>query len=198
MNILLADNETIFSAGLALLVKSLIITTRIERVYNWGDISESIKANMPDLILINSQLFGSLSWKYDFKHLTSENENTPFFLINNSKGSIDPQSAYQLGIKGIINKETSLVELEALILSAKKGRAFLKRKVTETTSLPLITNRQIEILKLLKGGASNKSIGFQLNLSEGTVKQHLSKIYKSLHAHNRVSAIGIAVQLGLI
>jgi DNA-binding NarL/FixJ family response regulator len=52
-----------------------------------------------------------------------------------------------------------------------------------------LTSRQVEILDLAASGASNRKIGEKLGLSEGTVKQHMSRIFKGLGVRNRAEAV---------
>ena len=52
-----------------------------------------------------------------------------------------------------------------------------------------LTERQVEIVGLAANGASNREIGARLGLSEGTVKQHMSRIFKRLGAQNRAEAV---------
>ena len=59
----------------------------------------------------------------------------------------------------------------------------------------LLTPRQLEVLKLLSGGLSNKQIARALGIREGTVKIHLAAIFRALHAPNRTAAVVAAQAL---
>lgn len=62
----------------------------------------------------------------------------------------------------------------------------------------LLTPRQLQVMKLIAAGFSNKSIANQLNCSDGTIKLHVSAILKEFNVHNRIGAIKYATKLGLI
>jgi len=204
MKILLAENNVLLREGLSLLVKSLFAGMAPKQANSWAEINLHVENHSPDIMLINHQLSGSLSWRYDLKHIALTKPKSPICLIFSDGNKIDPHTAYQLGVKGSINQQTSVVELQEAIMSITRGHTYFqghKKDIHSQKNTPLtphLTKRQLEILQLLKQGASNKSIGSILALSEGTIKQHLNRVYKTLHAKNRVEAARLASQLGLV
>lgn len=205
MRILLADNNIIFREGVALLIERLFDRVVLEKRSNWAEVNQYLQGNSPNLILINRELPGSLSWRYDLKHITSTKPNASVCLLFNSLDTIDPQSAYQLGIKGYINEATSIPEFQSSIANIGNGKPWFKSHhnaalpdAAAAIPKPHLTHRQLQILAFIKEGSSNKSISARLALTEGTVKQHLNKVYKTLHARNRVEAISVATQMGFI
>jgi DNA-binding NarL/FixJ family response regulator len=62
---------------------------------------------------------------------------------------------------------------------------------------PRFTTRQLDVLRLLAEGHSNKEIARTLDLGPGTVKIHLAAIFRTLHAHNRTEAVVLAAKLKL-
>jgi two-component system, NarL family, nitrate/nitrite response regulator NarL len=66
-----------------------------------------------------------------------------------------------------------------------------------STVLPGLTPRQMEVLRCVIRGKQNKAIARELELSEGTVKAHLSAVYQALGAHSRTEAVYAAANLGL-
>ena len=204
MKILLAENNILLREGLSLLVGSLSNGRAPEKVNDWAGVNQYLEHNSPDIILINHQLTGSLSWRYDLKQIALEKPNCSICLIFSDSNRIDPHTAHQLGVQGSINMQTSLVELQEAIISISKGRTYFKgynkdpNNPINTVASPHLTNRQLQILQLLKKGLTNKSISLTLALSEGTIKQHLNRAYRTLHAKNRVEAIRLASQFGLV
>ena len=63
---------------------------------------------------------------------------------------------------------------------------------------PELTEREVEILKLIAEGDSNKDIGDKLGITEGTVKTHVKGLLKKLHAPGRTAAVREAVHQGLV
>jgi DNA-binding NarL/FixJ family response regulator len=65
------------------------------------------------------------------------------------------------------------------------------------TRLPGITERQMDVLRCVIQGKPNKAIARDLDISEGTVKLHLSAVFRALDVHNRTEAVYAAAKLGL-
>lgn len=61
-----------------------------------------------------------------------------------------------------------------------------------------LSAREMDVLKLLVAGASNKMIAAQLNLSENTIKSHLSHIFGKLQVQSRAEAVAVALQRGIV
>jgi DNA-binding NarL/FixJ family response regulator len=68
----------------------------------------------------------------------------------------------------------------------------------ESTTKVKLTDRQIDVLRLLSAGQPNKTIAYQLQCSEKTVKAHITSIFKALNVVNRTQAAAAARQAGLI
>lgn len=113
--------------------------------------------------------------------------------------------AIKAGAMGYLLKDVSFDELMGAIRSVYKGEALLqpavaakvlkeftmldKRKIREGDKFYSgLTERQKEILRLIALGGTNKEIARKLNLSEKTVKNHISSIFQTLHVNNRTQA----------
>jgi len=72
------------------------------------------------------------------------------------------------------------------------------QKLVENMSRPILSTRELDILKLVAEGKSNKAIGDQLGIAEGTVKTHVKSLLKKLKVPGRTAAVKEAVHLGLV
>ena len=86
----------------------------------------------------------------------------------------------------------------SLLVAHALPRAVLDLKKHEPAKRNHLTPRQLQVLKLVAAGFSNKDIAHELNCSDGTIKLHVSAILKELNVHNRVGAVKYAEKLGLI
>jgi DNA-binding NarL/FixJ family response regulator len=119
------------------------------------------------------------------------------------------------GAVGYLLKDVSSEKLFEAIRSAHRGEYFLLPSITakvmaEFSRLPRpapldatflnepLSARELEILRLVATGASNKEIALRLVIAEGTVKNHLTSILAKLNAHDRMQAVVKARELGLI
>jgi DNA-binding NarL/FixJ family response regulator len=114
----------------------------------------------------------------------------------------------QAGAKGYVIKDVERTDLKRSIRDVAQGEAFLDRKVHTVVverlkreserNRPVLTEREVSILKLMAEGHTNRQIATKLYVSEGTIKDQLQKIMDKLGATNRVSALYVAAKEGLI
>ena len=117
------------------------------------------------------------------------------------------------GAKGFLLKDVTLAELTSAIRTLASGGTLIKPAVTERVVRNLekvpkdfpaleeiepMTTREVEILRLMGGGYSNKEIATALHLSEGTVKNHISSILSKLGVRDRTRAVLRAIERGLV
>ncbi len=114
--------------------------------------------------------------------------------------------ALEAGAQGYLLKDATPDELMRAVRSLVAGGAALEagvaakllESITEPESGDELSTRELDVLRLLVAGASNKAIAAQLNLSENTVKSHLSHIFGKLNVQSRVEAVTVALKRGLV
>ncbi len=102
--------------------------------------------------------------------------------------------AAKAGANAFLSKEASPLEVAEVLEALKDGR--MRR--FEPPPLPDLTQRELEVLRLLAEGLSSKQIAMRLDLSPETVRDYTKKLYLKLDAHGRVEALEQARRLGLI
>ncbi len=135
----------------------------------------------------------------------------PVIVLSSSEDSDDVRRALASGALGYVPKSASQHVLLSAIKLVMNGDLYVPPLVlskssdsnSQTGDLPkangkLLTPRQREVLILLCEGNPNKAIATKLNLSEKTVKTHISLIYKALNVANRMQASKAAREAGLI
>ena len=75
---------------------------------------------------------------------------------------------------------------------------FAQKQEVETRSRTILSQRELEILKLVATGARNKEVALQLSISQSTVKAHMDSIFNKLGVDSRTAAVSIALQYGLL
>ena len=139
------------------------------------------------------------------ENFTKSYPTLPVVIISASNKRSDIQRALALGAMGFISKDTTGdVMLNALKLILSGGiytPPDLKQQVThaedQTNQTPDLTPRQLDVLKLMVEGHSNKIIAAELALAETTVKMHVTAILNRLAVSNRTQAAMVAEKLGL-
>ncbi|HLI07019.1 MAG TPA: response regulator transcription factor [Ktedonobacteraceae bacterium] len=124
-------------------------------------------------------------------------------------GILSPTSvtqALQAGASGYLFKDTQANEVRAAIQNVVQGRVHLSPRVSEmlANQMPLaghhepLTEREQEVLQLLALGSSNKEIMQVLQITQATVKVHISHIFSKLGVQSRTQAVLRAMRLGLV
>ena len=132
-------------------------------------------------------------------------ENPPKVLVvTNYDTDADILGAIEAGAVGYLLKDAPPVELLAAVRSAAEGDSALSPVVADKlmtrvrTPRTSLTPRELEVLKLVAAGSSNREIGVDLMLSEATVKSHLVHIYDKLGVRSRTSAVAAAREQGVL
>lgn len=114
--------------------------------------------------------------------------------------------ALSAGAQGYLLKDASPDQLVRAIHLLQDGGAPLQpgiaakflESMNESKNAEELSPRELEVLQLLVAGASNKSIASQIQLSENTVKSHISHIFSKLNVQSRAEAVAVALKRGLV
>ncbi|HTQ50524.1 MAG TPA: response regulator transcription factor [Candidatus Acidoferrales bacterium] len=114
----------------------------------------------------------------------------------------DVHVSLKAGARGYLLKDTCRQTLLETIRQVHCGKTCIPprigQKLAENMSRPALSSRELEVLKLISEGESNKIIGDQLGIAEGTVKTHVKSLMNKLKAPGRTAAVREAVHLGLV
>jgi len=136
----------------------------------------------------------------------------PVVVLSSSENQKDVRNALAQGALGYIPKSANQRTLLAAIRLVLNGDLYVPPLVLddedtarlthfrsrEKAAKPILTDRQIAVLRSISEGRSNKEIAFELGLSEKTVKAHVTAIFKILNVINRTQAASIGRENGLI
>ena len=132
-------------------------------------------------------------------------KNPPNVLVvTNYDTDADSLGAIEAGAVGYLLKDAPPADLLAAVRSAAEGDSTLSPVVANRlmtrvrTPRTSLTPRELEVLKLVAAGSSNRDIGKVLFLSEATVKSHLVHIYDKLGVRSRTSAVAAAREQGVL
>ena len=206
LKILIADDHELFLDGLRMVLSDLDEETVIETVHNHKELQEKADGKTPyDLILTDLAMPG-LSWHESLRLLKEHYPDSPIVILSAVTEPENVLQAIDIGASGFIPKTSS----SKLILSALhlvlSGGLYLPSELLSLTGKdeqapenkgPL-THRQLDVLRLMGQSKPNKIIARELDLSEGTVKLHVTAILKALNVTNRTGAVIAGKKMGLI
>ena len=112
--------------------------------------------------------------------------------------------AVQSGVRALLPRDASPAEIEAAVRAAAAGLMALRPEDLSSSTRPVsdngaaLTPREIEVLRMIAEGLPNKTIAWNLGISEHTVKFHVASILSRLGAASRAEAVAIGIRRGLI
>ena len=204
MRILLADDHGLVREGLAMMLQALFPHAQVHQAVDWTDAAAQITTCFFDLALIDLLMPGQyLSWEDELSNLLCKTPSLNVCVMSGVGTHIHLRAAFELGARGFIHKTATLREFEQAILQVLQGKVYLPPQtwfVMNGNHDPAseITSRQLDVLRLLAEGRSNKDIADRLNVSESTIKRHFYNLFKQLKVKNRVEAIKFARQKGIL
>lgn len=206
LRIVFADDHRLVREALAPFIQRLAPTVRLDEASTVDEAIALLEGdNQCDLILLDLNMPGMDGFE-GFNRLQGVAPDTPIAVLS---GSIDPSDVSQAlahGAAGYIPKTTAgttLVNALQIILAGEiyvppaLMSAQASRGKSEARSVPL-AERQMDVLKALAEGLTNKEIARRLGIAEITVKVHLQSIYRKLGVSNRTEALAAALNRGLV
>ncbi len=137
--------------------------------------------------------------------ITARYPGTHVLVLTTYDSDADILRAIEAGATGYLLKDTPREELLEAIRSAAQGKSYLSpvvatrlvRQIRRPEEAPL-SERELEVLRLVAEGSSNKEIAHRLHISETTVKTHLLHIFAKLDVSDRTQAVTVAIQRGIV
>lgn len=208
MRVLIADDHALFRDGIA----SLLAAHGYEVIGEASDGLEAVakaRGLKPDLILMDIRMpnIGGLEAT---RLVKAELSDTKVVILTVSDDEDDLFEAIKSGAQGYLLKNLKADAFFDLLSSVAQGDAPVSPKMASkmlsefsrltsgmASQQPMLTERELDVLKLVAGGKTNKEIAAELFVSESTVKYHLRNILDRLHLENRAQVIAYAVERGL-
>jgi DNA-binding NarL/FixJ family response regulator len=212
IRVCLVEDQTLVREGLRTLLE---LVDDIEVVAEMADGEEAIEAIpslMPDVVLLDMRLPKKNGLEV-LLALGKADALPPTIILTTFDEESLVIEGLKAGAKGYLLKDVSLEQLSGAIREVASGGTAVQPGITARivdglgrlgTQIPALdphdplTEREIEVLRMVAGGYSNREIGEGLHLAEGTVKNHLSSILSKLGVRDRTQAVLKAVELGYI
>ena len=214
MRILILDDHPLFADALSQIVARLEPGITIDLAESTKQAFELIeKGYNHDLILVDLKLQGLDGFGF-IRALNDKFITSPVIVVSSNENIMDIQHAYELGAMGFIHKSAQSNEILSALKQVLAGNVYrhadynlgksgddtFKKSTENNDSADLfgISARQYAVLCLINNGLSNKEIARKLDISESTVKTHVSRLIESLAVHNRTACVTEALRLGLL
>lgn len=207
--VVLAEDQTLMRHGLRTILELEDGFQVVGEATNGREAIERVIALRPDIVLMDVQM-PDLGGVAATAQITATVPTTRVIILTTFEREEYVFEGIKSGAKGHLLKEIPADELLDTIRRVHAGESVIQPRLA-TRLIPEFsrrsgaapayeppTERELEVLRLLAAGQSNKEIGRALGLAEGTVKNHVSTILDKLHAANRTQAALVARDAGLI
>ncbi|MDD2923109.1 MAG: response regulator transcription factor [Anaerolineales bacterium] len=208
MRILVADDHSLFRDGIVSLLEAGGHTV-IGQARTGGEAVEQALALQPDLVLMDIHM-PSMSGLEALKNIKSKNPDIKIVILTVSEEDKDLLEAIRSGANGYLLKHINSTEFFKLLNNLERGEAailpsiatrlfkYVSQAEGEKGEKPILSDREIDVLKLIAAGKSNRDIANELSISENTIKFHIKNILQKLSVANRIEAVTYAMQHRLI
>jgi two-component system NarL family response regulator len=201
IKILVVDDHAIVRKGLVALLNTV---EGLRVVAEASDGEEAIlehRTHKPDVTLMDLRL-PKMSGADAIARIRREQPAARIIVLTTFDGDEDIYRALQAGAKGYLLKGMDAAELTEAIRAVYAGKskipAVVAEKLAGRMGGPVLTGRELEVLKRIVAGRSNKEIGSDLHISEATVKTHINSILSKLGVSDRTQAATSALQRGIV
>lgn len=209
IHVMIVDDHKLIREGLKKLIEFDGEIKIIEEAIDGDDCLNKLRTVTPDVILLDINMPEKDG--IETLQILNKSRNHPKVLILTVHNEIEYLiKAIDIGVDGYILKDSGSKELIRAIRSIYEGEKFIQPSMIPLLNSKLIardidrekldslSNRELEVLKLVAGGYLNKEIGCMLRISERTVKNHLTNIFGKIDCTDRTQAAIFCIRNGLV
>ena len=209
IKLLIVDDHTVVRDGLATMLGRIAEFTVVGEAVNGLEAVERARELKPDIILMDLRM-PELDGVEAMRLIRAEDTDIKFIVLTTFDTDEYIFEAIEAGAKGYLLKDTSREELFQAVRAVHGGESHIQPGVAakvldrfsqlsrQAADTALLTEREVEVIRLMATGAANKEIAASLSINESTVKTHVSNIFQKLDVNQRTGAVTKAMQMGII
>jgi len=207
--IIISDDHPLFRQALRAAISPIFAGAEIIEVETLAATQEAFRERQVDLLFLDLRmsdsqgLAGLMILKGSFPEI-------PIVVVSASEGAETIRAAIQAGASGYISKSASPEQIRDSISKVTSGEVAIpqnalsavsdneQRELEAIENISLLTPTQLKVLVKMTEGMLNKQIAYDMEISEATVKSHVTAIFKKLHVRTRTQAVVLAKQLDIV
>lgn len=214
MTILLADDHALFRDGMRYVLQQLADEVEILDASSFAEALQFAESRPEiNLVLMDLHMPGS-NGAPSVRTFNLKHPDMPLVVVSGSEQREDMERVMEYGAMGFISKMTSSKVMLAALRMVLDGGIYLPPQLLQQSVDNMdqgapdkrsrrsnefgLTSRQVDVLRHLSQGLSNKETAQKMGLAEGTVKIHVAAIFQVLHVSNRMDAVRAAQRLGML
>jgi DNA-binding NarL/FixJ family response regulator len=212
-SVVLADDEAMVRAGFRMILESEPDIEVVGEAESGEQASETVRRLRPDVVLMDIQMPGGDGLEATRRITASPDLASRVVILTTFERDAYVFDALRAGASGFLLKNSSPEDLIHAVRVVAAGDALLAPSVTQriiqqfaqrpvnsalAERLESLTQREHEVLVKLAGGNSNAELASELFVTEGTIKTHVSSVLSKLGLRDRVQAVILAYESGLV
>jgi len=199
--LMVADDHPVVREGLIAMIERQPNMRVVAQASNGQEAVDQFLARRPDVGLLDLRMPG-MNGVDAVVAICERDPKARLIILTTYQGQEEIYRALRAGALGYLLKDAPAEELVASIRAVSAGKTWIPpavgAKLAQRVTDRQLTAREMEVLGILAIGKSNKEIGVAFNISEATVKVHVTHILEKLKVTGRTEAINVAVRRGLV
>jgi len=212
IRVLICDDHALFRRGLVMVLEGEPGIEVVAEAEDGEDAVAKAEDAAPDVVLMDVRM-PRMSGIEATRAIADTVPSSKILMLTVSDEEEDLYEAVKAGATGYLLKEISIEEVANAIRAVVTGQSLispsmaskllnefnnLAKQAQQKVLAPKLTDRELQVLKLVAQGLSNREVAEQLFISENTVKNHVRNILEKLHLHSRMEAVVYAVREKLL
>ncbi len=209
IRVMLADDHILMREGIRQLLEFDGSIEVVEEANDGDECLEKLKRSKPDVLLLDINMPNKNGIQV-LEEIKKNKINVKVLILTVHNEVEYLLKAVDIGVDGYIMKDSESAELKKAINAVMKGESYIQPKLipalnnrlvardVDKEKLESLTKREIDVLILVANGMFNKEIAIKLNISERTVKNHISNIFKKLDVSDRTQAAVFAIKNDIV
>jgi two-component system, NarL family, response regulator len=201
IRILVAEDHLVARVGLSAIINFQPDMEVVAEAIDGKQAVERFRKHLPDITLMDMRM-PIMSGVEAALKIRAEFPDARLIILTSYGGDENIRRALAAGIKAYLTKDVLREELLKTIRTVNAGKTYLPQALAAVLdanrNAPQLSEREIEVLKLVARGLANKEIAYALNIAETTARNHVKNILHKLGVHDRTLATTAAIQRGII
>ncbi len=201
IRVLIVDDHSIIRQGLATIINRDPEMTVIAQAEDGQQAIDCFREYQPDVTLMDLRM-PQVGGVEAITAICAEFKLARIMVLTTYDGDEDIYRGLQAGAKGYLLKDAKPNELLNAIRTIHRGQQYIPpsvgAKLVQRMSNPELSERELDVLRLMAQGMSNLEIGTALSIGESTVKSHVNRILSKLGVNDRTQAVIVAVKRGIV
>lgn len=201
IRVLIVDDHAVVRQGLATIINRDPEMTVIAQAEDGQQAIALFREYQPDVTLMDLRM-PKMGGVEAIMAICAEFKQARIALLTTYDGDEDIYRGLQAGAQGYLLKDSKLGELMNAIRAIHNGQKYIPpevgAKLLQRMTNPELSERELEVLRLMAQGRGNQEIGTALSIGESTVKSHVNRILSKLGVSDRTQAVITAVKRGIV